>query len=97
MTIVKNIKDAYGTSDVSQDSASLVEYLLITVAVAVTAIIVIGWIMTAVSNKGADIGECIEGSNAWDPNASSEKCKNADHSKDNSFKKDSGYTNRYGN
>ena len=93
--MIHNIKAAYASAGESDDRGDLVSTLIITAGFAIAAILFVNWISTAVTNKAADSAACIEGSNTYAAASSEETCKSSDHSKTNSFTKDSGYQSRY--
>ena len=85
--------------DGNLDSGDVVQTVILIAGFVIVAILVVVWLGTAVLNKGADAGKCIEGSNAYAGNNSTnaEACKGGTANEgDNSFQKDSGYTQRYG-
>lgn len=100
MTFLNNIKTAFN-SDVEStesDRGDIVQTILIIAGFAVVVILVVNWIGSAITNKGADIAACIEGANTYNSASSAENCAEQNHASigDNSFTKDSGYTGRYG-
>ena len=96
MKFFNNISDVYATEAQFDDRGDVVQTVLLIAGFAIVTLLVVNWIGTAIMNKGADTAECIEGANTYNTSGSSDKCKNADHSKNHSFKKDSGYRGRYG-
>ena len=96
--MIKNLRELYVRDDeVLDDGASLVETILIIAIFAIAIIVVGGWLVTALMNTGADVAECIEGANTTDTKAAAANCKKNKHAKDNSFKKEDSYRDRYGN
>lgn len=98
MTFLNNIKTAFN-SDVEStesDRGDIVQTILIIAGFAVVVILVVNWIGTAITNKGADIAACIEGSNSYNAADSAENCSKQNHARDNSFTEDGGYSGRYG-
>lgn len=94
---LKNIKDGYSADVEELDSADIVQTVLLIAGFALVVVVVVGFLGTSIINKGADVAECIEGANTFkEGDAGYKACKDADHAKENSFKKDSNYTNRYG-
>lgn len=94
---ISNIKGLYATQEQELDRGDLVQTILIVAAFAVATILVVGWLTTALINKGADVAQCIEGANTFEAAGEAENnCKTADHSKDNSYKDTDGYTGRFG-
>lgn len=86
--------------DGNLDSGDVVQTVILIAGFVIVAILVVVWLGTAVLNKGADAGKCIEGSNSY----SNSNADNADacaggtaNQGNNSFTKDGGYTSRYGN
>lgn len=81
------------------DRADIVQTVLLIAGFAVVAILVVGWVGTAILGKGADAANCIEGSSSYsgssDAEAACEKGAGMDNEK--SFKDDSGYQSRFGN
>ena len=99
MTFTQRIKAAYGEDAVRSDSGDLVQTVLIIAGFAIVAILVVGWIGTAIMNKGVDTAKCIEGSSSYtaDKSQAEEACKGETAKEgDNSFEKDKGYASRYG-
>lgn len=96
--MIHNIKAAYAGMGEGDDRGDLVSTLIITAGFAIAAILFVNWISTAVINKAADSAQCIESSNTYGQktDTAEKACTDANHSKDNSFKKDNGYTSRYG-
>lgn len=101
---VKNIKNGYNTETEELDSADIVQTVLLIAGFAVVVILVVGWIGTAVLNKGADVAQCIEGSSTFHKGqAGYEACVQANHSGNNgnnvgqnSYKNDKSYKDRFG-
>ena len=96
-----NIKEGFSASDSNElDNADIVQTVLLIAGFAIVTILVVGWIGTAVTNKGADVATCIEGSTTFKQGDKGyEKCAKTDHASvgNNSFKKDSTYKDRFGN
>lgn len=91
-----NITSAYKADAENKDAGDLVQTVIIIAGFAIVSIVVIAFLSKAITNKAADSAECIEGSNSYNAEGSAEKCKNVNHAKDNSFKKDDTYKSRYG-
>lgn len=82
--------------DGALDSGDVVQTVILIAGFVIIAIVLIVWLGTAVLNKGVDAGNCIEGANTFAGNNSSNQAACAGgHASNNSFKKDSSYTNRY--
>lgn len=95
MTMINNIKAAYGTDSTEADRGDVVQFILIVAAMAIVVIVAMSWIGDAVLNKGADVAECVEGSNTYNSASSQNACESADHSASNSFKNKGSYQDRY--
>lgn len=92
-----NIKKGYSSETEELDSADIVQTVLLIAGFAIVVILVVGWIGTAIINKGADVAECIEGSSTFKKGDKGyENCVKVDHAKKNSFKKDNTYKGRFG-
>lgn len=94
-TFVSNIQSVWGTDKVSDDTAGIVDELIMFAGLAIVAIVLVGWLGKALLNRGADVAQCVEGSNTYAGNEAQKACKDANHAKKNSFKKDSSYKSRY--
>lgn len=97
MRFIENIKSSYGSDAEEMDRGDLIQTVLIT-ALFVAATIAVGtWLITAISNKGADVASCIEGSNTYSAGETSENCEEADgsHASTDSFKNENSYKDRY--
>lgn len=98
MNFMHNIKAAYAADTRDElDRGDIVQTILLIAGFAIVTILAVNWISTAVLNKGADISQCIEGANTYNAGGAGKNCQDANHAKDNSFKKDEGYKGRYGN
>ena len=98
MTFINNIKESFAAdavTEIDRDRGDLVQTLILTAGFAIAALTLVNWFSTAILNKAADTATCIEGSNTYKSSNSAEICKNTDHSKDNSFKKDGAYKGRF--
>lgn len=99
MAFISNIKASFATDaalEAERDRGDLVQTLLLVAGFAVATLLAVNWLSTALLNKAADASQCIEGSNTYNSSKSSSNCQSAKHAKDNSFKKDKGYTGRFG-
>lgn len=101
MNFIHNIRSSYGEDVRESDRGDLVQTVLITAGFAIAAIVIIGWIVTALMNKGADTASCIEGANnyASGGNGVSDTTKTAcstNHADGNSYQDDKSYSSRYG-
>lgn len=96
MSFIHNLKSVYEADAEMTDRGDIVQTILLIAGFAIVTILAVNWIGTAILNKGADVAECIEGSNTYNSQSSSDTCKKTNHAKKNSFKKDSGYKGRYG-
>jgi hypothetical protein len=67
MTFINNIKAAFDTTadDRTRDSGELVSTIIMIAGFAIMSLLAINWLSTAVLNKAADVGKCIEGSNNY--------------------------------
>lgn len=82
--------------DGNLDAGDVVQTVILIAGFVIVAILVVVWLGTAVLNKGADAGKCIEGSNVYNGNAaSSEDACDENHSEKNSFSSQSSYASRY--
>lgn len=100
-TFIENIRSAFDAApeDEKRDSGELVPSIMMMAGFGVIALVLVNWVGTAVLNKAAEIGSCIEGSGAYADNAkaSGDNCdKAATTSKNKSFTKDTSYTKRMG-
>lgn len=78
------------------DRADIVQTVLLIAGFAVVAILVVGWVGSAILNKGADAANCIEGSSSYSSSSEAETaCAKGAGSNNSSFKSDNGYTSRY--
>lgn len=93
--MIKNIKAVYAGELDGADRGEMVSTLIITAGFAIAAILFVNWVSTAMTNKSADVAQCIEGSSTYASTTTANSCENADHSKNNSFKNDKGYQGRY--
>lgn len=99
MAFISNIKASFATDaavDAERDRGDLVQTLLLVAGFAVATLLAVNWLSSSLLNKAADAAECIEGSNTYNSSNSASKCQKANHAKDNSFKKDTGYSKRFG-
>lgn len=94
--LLENIKTAYGADAETSDRGDIVQTILIVAGFALVTILAINWIGTTILNKGADVAECIEGSNTYN-NDSGEACTSNKNSKDKSVTKEKTFKDRYGN
>lgn len=95
-TFISNIKSAFDApaENEKRDSGEIVSLILTIAGFAVVALLAVNWLGTAMLNKTADLGACIEGANQYVNNkANNTKCSE-NHAAKNSFKKDTGYTGR---
>lgn len=67
MTFVSNVKAAFDNSadEKDRDSGELVSTIITTAGFAVMGLLAVNWLSTAVLNKAADVGTCIEKSNNY--------------------------------
>jgi hypothetical protein len=67
MTFINNIKATFDASadDRTRDSGELVSTIIMIAGFAIMSLLAINWLSTAVLNKAADVGKCIEGSNNY--------------------------------
>lgn len=79
------------------DRADIVQTVLLIAGFAVVAILVVGWLGTAILNKGADAANCIEGSSSYSSSSAEAgaACTKGAGSNNSTFKSDGGYTSRY--
>ena len=100
MKFIGNIKAAFAKNADTQDRdrGDLVQTIIITAGFAVAGFLLVNWISTALLNKGADIAQCIEGSNTYNTAGASANCQSANHASKagKSFKSDSVYQGRFG-
>lgn len=101
MAFISNIKASFATDaalEAERDRGDLVQTLLLVAGFAVATLLAVNWLSTALLNKAADASQCIEGSNTYTSGNSASNCESVNHAKqgDNSFKKDGGYTGRFG-
>lgn len=78
------------------DSGDVVQTVILIAGFVIVAVVVVVWLGTAIFNKGADAGACIEGASSYAGNNTSTAaaCK-ANHASGNSFKSDATYDSRY--
>lgn len=84
--------------DGNLDAGDVVQTVILIAGFVIVAILVVVWLGTAVLNKGADAGKCIEQSNTYAGNSASNAAACAGgtaNQANNSFSKDSGYSSRY--
>ena len=98
---LSNVREGFApTNNEELDSADIVQTVLLIAGFAVAVILVVGFITTAVINKGADVAQCIEGANVYAKgDAGFEACtkaKNHAETEGNSFKDGEGYQGRFG-
>lgn len=97
MTFISNVKAAFNTSadEKTRDSGELVSTIIMIAGFAIMSLLAVNWLSTAVLNKAADTGTCIESSNAYSDKSTT---AGADCVKGNggmkSFKTDKGYIGR---
>lgn len=100
MAFISNIKASFATDaavDAERDRGDLVQTLLLVAGFAVATLLAVNWLSTSLLNKAADAASCIEDSNTYQSDKGGENCETVDHGAgDNSFKKDKGYTGRFG-
>ncbi|MDP9821060.1 hypothetical protein [Nocardioides massiliensis] len=83
--------------DGNLDSGDVVQTVILIAGFVIVAILVVVWLGTAIMNKGVDAGKCIESSNTYTNTVGSCDGSQGSASDDNSFTKDGGYQERYGN
>lgn len=98
MTFVNNIKAAFDNSadEKTRDSGELVSTIIMIAGFAIMSLLAVNWLSTAVLNKAADVGSCIEGANTSSTaaaTASKTACANGAGGL-KSFKTDTGYIGR---
>lgn len=99
MAFISNIKASFATDaavEAERDRGDLVQTLLLVAGFAVATLLAVNWLSSALLNKAADASQCIEGSNTYKTSDSAAECQSADHASKKSFKKDDGYTGRFG-
>lgn len=96
LTSLKNRVEAR-RHDGNLDSGDVVQTVILIAGFVIVAILVIVWLGTAVLNKGADAGKCIEGSNTYSQTSAQTQtnCSGGTADTANSFTNDSGYKSRY--
>jgi hypothetical protein len=102
MTFISNVKAAFDNSadEKDRDSGELVSTIITTAGFAVMGLLAVNWLSTAVLNKAADVGTCIEGANSYTAtNAAAREAANATNCANksgglSSFKTDAGYVGR---
>lgn len=94
---IDNIKSAFDTvaHDEKRDAGELVSFILTIAGFAIVALLAVNWLGTAVLNKAADVGACIEGSNTYTQTSSANGTACAKGTGGmKSFKDDAGYKGR---
>jgi len=89
---INKIKESFNKND---ERGSLVETIILVAGFAIAAILFVGWISSAVLNKGSDVAACIEGSNALNASDSITACADGDGI-DDSYQDDASWQDRFG-
>ena len=93
---LNNLKSVFDPEAELGDEGGFLDEIIFMAGIALVATILVNWLGTAATNKGADLAACIEGMNTYDnPNGGAENCSEQNHAKANSFKNDEAYKNRY--
>lgn len=97
MTFVDNVKTAFDSSNDKKtfDSGQLVATIIMIAGLAILSLLAVNWIDTAILNKAADTGACVESSNTYlnKSSAAGVDCVKGDGGLE-SFKTDKGYIGR---
>lgn len=96
--MLKNIKNRIDARrhDGELDSGDIVQTVLLIAGFAIIAIIVVGWLGSAMLNKAADASACIEGANTYSSSGTDEQasaCEEGDNSV-GSYKDNESYQSR---